>query len=82
MDRNEAIAVLDVLASLAGNPVSEKTLKQYVNNKVPMPLSVVDHAGLLSDMKARGWIDRRINDFDERCWYITEAGQVVRSKHG
>lgn len=82
MDEVNARAVLDVLNTMQGNPLTEQTLANYVNTRVPFALSRTETMELLSDMKARGWINSRQNDFDQRCWYITDAGQVVRDKRG
>jgi hypothetical protein len=80
MDEMTAKTTLDVLTALDGCACEESTLKRYVNQRLINPLTVTEFAEHLADMKAKGWVDSRVNDFRKKVWWITGAGQVQRSR--
>ena len=80
MDEMVVKEAMEVLHALSGNPCREKTLLRYVNNRLAGALTTHEFASQLADMKAKGWVKCRLDDFDHQTWYLTEAGVVQRER--
>jgi hypothetical protein len=80
MDEMVVKATLDVLTALQGNPCEEKTLMRYVNQKVLVPECTLEFQETIAEMKARGWIDTKINDFKKTIVWLTDSGTAQRGR--
>lgn len=78
MDEVAVKEAMAVLHALGGTPCSEKTLLRYVNIRLAVPLSSLEFAGQLEDMRSAGWLNRKVNDFQQRVWWLTPAGDAKR----
>lgn len=80
MDEMAVKETLNVLTALQGNPCEEKTLQRYVNQRLITPQSTTEFAEQLADMKARGWVDTKINDFKKTIVWMTDSGTAQRGR--
>ncbi|MDD4736642.1 MAG: hypothetical protein PHP44_11125 [Kiritimatiellae bacterium] len=80
MDEMVVKETLDVLTALQGNPCEEKTLMRYVNQRLLVPQSTTEFAEQLADMKARGWVGMKVNDFGKQIWWLTDEGSAQRGR--
>jgi len=74
MDKMQAKAVLDTLMILDGNGIEERTLRQYVNNRLAVMLSPTEARELFMQMKAAGYIGKISDEFGEK-YFIVESGR-------
>lgn len=80
MDEMAVKETLNVLTALQGSPCEEKTLQRYVNQRLLVPLSTTEFSEHLDDMAARGWVGKKVNDFEKKIWWMTDDGAAQRGR--
>jgi len=74
MDEMTVQETLSVLNAFGGTPIEETTLRRYVNQRLAVPLPIVEYSHELQSMKAKGWVNCRENSFRKNLWFATEKG--------
>ena len=80
LEQYHALLVLNVLAPFDGMRLRLDVVRANVNGKRVHALTESQFADQAFEMKERGWIYERVNDFGDPEIGITQAGQNVRRK--
>jgi len=76
-----AVAILKVLDQSDGRALPERMVLTYLNTQLKDVVTQFEFRDQLRFVQERGWIDYRVNEYQEKRWYLTDAGQVQVSKN-
>ena len=80
IDELVAKTILKVFDQSGGRDMPERLILNYVNIELDDVVTQSEFKDQLRFIQERGWIDYRINEWKEKRWYLTDAGQVQVSK--
>jgi len=73
--------ILKVIDRSGGRAIPEKLILDYVNINLDNVVTRDEFADQLRFAQERGWVDYRVNEYKEKRWYLTDAGQVQIDKN-
>lgn len=82
MIRKAAIVeVLNVLGQSRGFKFPQKTLGTHVNINLAEPLSHEEFTDHLQFAQRKNWIRCETDEYGEKRWWITDSGEIERSRY-
>lgn len=81
LNQDQALTVLNILGPFDGRRLRADWLRNNVSVRLPRAITDEAFEELIREMKSRGWISTRVDEFGNPLYGITEEGQLVREKN-
>ncbi|GEM_PF-6351134 len=82
LNQENAIEILNILGPFNGRRIRADIVRNNLNIRLVRPVSETQFMDMIREMKERGWVVQRVDDFGNELLGITEEGQLIREKNG